>query len=98
MPELQKAGVTMINPQFRANGLDNLERVCKGKIPINLDLDRQLFPFATPYELHKHVEECVKRLYRPKGGLGLNVEFGMDVPIQNIRAVLKVVDEFRYYK
>lgn len=98
MPELQKAGATMINPQFRANGLDNLERVCKGKIPINLDLDRQLFPFATPHELHKHVEECVKRLYLPEGGLGLNVEFGMDVPIENMYAVLKAVDEFKYYK
>ena len=71
MPDLQECGVNMINPQFRANGLDNLVRVCKGKIPINLDLDRQLFPFATPSEIDSHVAECVEALYLPQGGLSL---------------------------
>ena len=43
MPDLVECGVDMINPQFRANGLDNLVRVCRKEqiIPINLDLDRQ---------------------------------------------------------
>ena len=98
MPDLQECGVDMINPQIRACGLDNLERVCKGKIPINLDLDRQLFPFGTPDDMRKHVGECIKRLYLPEGGLGLNIEIGPDDPLENIEALCEAVDEFRFYK
>jgi len=98
MPDLQECGVDMINPQIRANGLDNLERVCKGKIPINLDLDRQLFPFATTDEIKKHVEESVKRLYLPEGGLGLSIEIGPDYPLENIEAICEAASEIRFYK
>ena len=98
MPDLQECGVNMINPQFRANGLDNLVRVCKGKIPINLDLDRQLFPFATPSEIDSHVAECVEALYLPQGGLSLNVELNHEVPLENMAAVLDAVSKYRTYK
>ena len=98
MPDLQECGVDMINPQFRANGLDNLVRVCKGKIPINLDLDRQLFPFATPSQLDDHVREAVEAMYLPEGGLGLNIEIGMDVPLDNVAALLEAVRKYRGYK
>ena len=98
MPDLQECGADIINPQYRANGLDNLEKVCKGKIPINLDLDRQLFPFGTPNDMRKHVEECVKRLYLPEGGLGLSLEIGQEEPLDNIEALFDAVNEFRFYK
>ena len=69
MPDLVACGVDMINPQYRANGLDNLVRVCRKEqiIPINLDLDRQLFPFATRSELFDHVGACTEALYLPEG-------------------------------
>lgn len=98
MPDLVECGVNMINPQFRANGLDNLVRVCKGKIPIMLDLDRQMFPFATPSEIDNHVRECVEALYLPQGGLGLNVELNFEVPLQNDVAVLEALRKYKTYK
>ena len=98
MPDLQECGVDMINPQYRANGLDNLVRVCKGKIPICLDFDRQLFPFGTPDDMHRHVEDCVTSLYLPEGGLALNLEIGPDNPLENIKALFDAVNEFRFYK
>lgn len=98
MPDLVECGVNIINPQFRANGLDNLERVCKGKIPINLDLDRQMFPFATPAQIKEHVRECVERLYLPQGGLGLNVELNYEVPLENYAAVYDALRQYRNYK
>lgn len=98
MPDLVECGVNMINPQIGANGLDNLVRVCRGKIPVNLDLDRQRFPFATPGELERHVAECVEALYLPEGGLGLSIEFNHDVPLQNMAAVLDAVRKYRTYK
>lgn len=98
MPDLAECGADMINPQYRANGLDHLVRVCKGKIPINLDLDRQLFPFATPSQLDDHVRECVETLYLPEGGLGLNIEMNYDVPLDNAAALLDAVRKYKDYK
>ena len=96
--DLKECGVDMLNPQYRANGLDNLERICKGKIPINLDLDRQLFPLCTPAEARGHVEECVKRMYLPEGGLGISIEIGQDYPLENIDAIFGAANEMRFYK
>lgn len=96
--DIQETGVDMVNPQFRANGIDNLVRLCKGTFPICLDLDRQLFPFATPDELRAHVNLAVEKMYLPEGGLALNVEFGPDVPLENIEAVTDEVYKARFYK
>lgn len=98
MPDLQECGVDMINPQFRANGLDNLVRVCKGKIPICLDLDRQMFPFASAREIEEHVKECVEALYLPEGGLALNIELNYEIPLENIEALLTAVEKYRHFK
>ena len=100
MPDLVECGVDMINPQFRANGLDNLVRVCRQEqiIPINLDLDRQLFPFASPTELDEHVHECVEALYLPQGGLCLNVELNYETPIENCAAILEALEKYRHYR
>lgn len=93
MPDMQEAGADMINPQIRANGLDNLVRVCKGRIPIHLDLDRQLFPFATPEEIRAHIWECTRALYLKEGGLALSAECGADVPLENIDMICQTLLE-----
>ena len=100
MPDLVECGVDIINPQFRANGLENLVRVCRRDqiIPINLDLDRQLFPFGTRSQLESHVAECVEALYLPQGGLGLNVELNFDISLENMAIILDTVEKYRHYK
>lgn len=98
MPDMQEAGADVINPQIRANGLENLVRVCKGRIPIELDLDRQLFPFATPKELTEHIEECTRALYLPQGGLMLVAECAADVPLENIEAICCALERMREFQ
>jgi len=98
IPDLIECGVNMLNPQFRANGLDNLVRTCKGKVAINLDLDRQLFPFATPSQLDDHVRECIAALYLPEGGLAINIELNYDVPLQNAAALFDAARKYKTYK
>ena len=98
MPDMHEAGADLINPQIRANGLDNLVRVCKGKIPINLDLDRQMFPFAKPEQIIDHIMECTKALYLPEGGLMLSAECAADVPLENIEAIAKGLTMAASYK
>jgi hypothetical protein len=97
IPDLFETGVQIVNPQFRANGLDNLVDVCKGRYPIHLDLDRQLFPLATSAQCRAHVYEAVEALYLPSGGLALFLELGPDVPLANVEALLKAVDECRFF-
>ncbi len=100
MPDLVECGVDIINPQFRANGLDNLVRVCRKEqiITINLDLDRQLFPWATRSQIFDHVGSAVESLYMKEGGLGLNVELNYEIPLENMAAVIDAVEKYRHYK
>ncbi len=98
IPDLIECGVTILNPQIRANGLQNLVRTCKGKVCINLDLDRQLFPFATPEQIDEHVRQCVEALYLPKGGLMLLAECAPDVSLVQIRAICRALMTYRAYR
>jgi len=95
IPDLVECGVSVVNPQSRANGLDNLARVCKGKVCVDLDLDRQLFPFATPAEIDAHVREAVEKLGSPEGGLWLKAELNHDVSLENIEAVCLALETYR---
>jgi len=95
--DLIECGVTILNPQIRANTLDGLVEACKGRICINLDLDRQFFPFATPAELREHIEEAVVKLGSAEGGLMLHAECEPDVPLENIEAICETLTAFRTY-
>ena len=95
--DLVECGVAVINPQVRANGLENLAAVCKGKVCVDLDLDRQLFPFATPGEIDAHVRQAVEALGSPAGGLWLKAEIDEGVPLANIEAICAALEEYRGY-
>jgi hypothetical protein len=95
IPDLVDCGVEVINPQVRANGLEALAEVCRGKVCVDLDLDRQLFPFATPQAIDDHVREAVEVLGAPDGGLWLKAEIGEDVPLENIEAIFNALDTYR---
>lgn len=97
IPDLKECGVDILNPQIRANGLANLVNTCRGKLPISLDLDRQLFPFATPAQIDDHVGECVQALYLPQGGLALQAELNYDLSIDTMAAVLEALEHHRHY-
>lgn len=98
--DLQECGVDMLNLQLGANGLNNLVQICRREriMPINVDFDRQLLPFATRSEIFDHVGECVESLYLPQGGLALNMELNYDIPIENCAAVLEALEKYRHYK
>jgi hypothetical protein len=97
IPDLKDAGVNIVNPQFRANPIDELAKVAKGKICVNLDLDRQMFPFCTPADIDAHVEEAVRKLGAPEGGLWLNAEVGPDVPLENVEAICTALEKHRSF-
>jgi uroporphyrinogen-III decarboxylase len=98
MDQLIECGVTIINPQDLVNGIANLEREVKGRVCIQLDIDRQsIVPFGTRAQIRGLIEEEVKRLGSARGGLGMTVGFYPPTPPQNIDAVLAAMEEFRTY-
>ncbi|NPV06592.1 MAG: hypothetical protein HPY83_01360 [Anaerolineae bacterium] len=92
IPDLVECGVTIINPQVRANGLEGLKRVAKGNVCVHLDLDRQLFPFATRREIEAHIQEAIDALNGPRGGLMLHAECEPDVPPETIRTIVEALE------
>lgn len=91
--DLIECGVDIINPQIRANTLEGIEKRLKGKVCIDLDLDRQLFPLASTKEIREHIKEAVARLSSERGGLMLMAECEPDVPLENIEAICSTLEE-----
>jgi hypothetical protein len=78
----------MHDPQLRANTLEGIAGAYKGKMCINLDMDRQMFPFCAPEDIMQQVKESVEKLNLPEGGLmifaaifGAN-EYGREIQIR----------------
>jgi len=94
--DLIDAGVTILNPQVGANGLDNLVKMCKGRVCVNLDLDRQnILPFGSPQEVRDHVREVVEKFGSPSGGLMIFGECQPNVPLANIEALCQAMEQFQ---
>lgn len=92
--DLIEVGITLLNPQSRANGIRQLKERVFQRVAINLDLDRQLFPVATKKEIKAHVDEVFNELYSPKGGLMLNIEINEDVPLDIMDYLFSLVEDY----
>jgi hypothetical protein len=93
--DLIECGVSVHDPQIRANTLEGIANRYKGKLCIDLDLDRQMFPFCTPEDIKQQIKEAVEKLYLPEGGLMMKAEiFGNDVPLSNIEAICQAMEVF----
>lgn len=93
--DLLECGVTILNPQVRCNTLEGIAKACKGSVCVDLDLDRQGFPFWTPQEVKAHIYQAVEMLGSPDGGLMLLGECEPDVPLENIEAICEAFEEVR---
>jgi uroporphyrinogen decarboxylase len=92
--DLVEYGLQVHDPQLRANGLADIKRVYKGKLCINLDLDRQSFPFLTPGQLRDQVKEARDVLADPRGGLMMLAAIYGSVPLANIEALCDAFEDF----
>ena len=93
IPDLIEVGVRVLNPQIRANGLPGLQEYAKGRVAINLDLDRQLFPFASAAEIEDHIHGAYQALRMKEGGLMLGAECEPDVSLENIEVICRTLEE-----
>jgi len=97
--QLLEAGVNILNIQDRVNGLENIERLLKGRVCIDLDIDRQhLIPYGTPAQIREYVREVVRRLGSERGGLMLYAEVHPPTPLENIEALAQALSESIWLK
>jgi hypothetical protein len=92
--DLLECGVTLHDPQVRANTLEGIARAYKGRLCALVDLDEQMLPFCTPEEIREQVRVVVQRVGTPEGGLMIYAEPSHDVPLQNIEALCMAWEEY----
>jgi hypothetical protein len=93
--DLIECGVSVHDPQLRANTVDGIAREYKGKLCAQVDLDRQSFPFLDPRGLRRQVKEVVDVLGDPQGGLMVLASISAaDVPLANIEALCEAMEDY----
>ncbi|MBN2151017.1 MAG: hypothetical protein JW839_06215 [Candidatus Lokiarchaeota archaeon] len=93
--DLVECGVSVHDPQERANTIPGIRKAYQGKLCVDLDLDRQIFPFATPEQLDRQIKRAVDELNTPRGGLMLKAEISDDnVPLENIEAICTAFEKY----
>ena len=91
--DLIECGVSLHDPQLRANTIEGIGRHYKGVMCINVDLDRQMFAFCTPEDIRKQVQDVVDSLYDPRGGLMLSASVcDACVPMENVEALCETLE------
>ena len=92
--DLIGAGVTILNPQGWVNGVENIAKMCKGKVCVDLNLDEQgIIPFGTPKQVENMVRKAVATLGSPQGGLMLQTDVNLPTPLENIEALCRAMED-----
>jgi uroporphyrinogen-III decarboxylase len=97
LDQLIRAGVSVLNIQDRVNGLENIKSICKGKICVDIDLDRQhLIPFGRPDEIKSHIRRVVEELSTREGGLMIEAEVHPPTPLENIKSIAEAMEQYMW--
>jgi len=95
--DLLACGVDVLNLQDLVNGIDEIARHLKGRVCIDLDIDRQsITRFGTPQDVDDLIHEAVDKLNDPAGGLCLLYGLYPGVPLENIRALMKAFETYSH--
>lgn len=92
--DLIECGVSVHDPQLRANTIQGIAKAYKHKLCANVDLDRQSFPFAKPGELRNQVRQVVATMADLKGGLMILASISSDTPLRNIEEICAAMAEY----
>lgn len=96
--DLIDSGVQSINLQDLVNGIDWIADRWRGKVCVDLDIDRQqITPFGTPAQIDALIREEVSKIATPQGGLALTYGWYPGVPLENIRALMDALEKYMFY-
>jgi uroporphyrinogen decarboxylase len=93
--DLIESGVDVFNLQDLVNGIDWIRDNLKGRVCIDLDLDRQkVTPFGTPPGIDSLVHEEVEKLGSRDGGLMMVYGLYPGVPLKNVKAIMDAMERY----
>jgi uroporphyrinogen decarboxylase len=93
--DLIEIGMDVINPQFSSIDMEKLSSICKGRVCILTDIDRQYILNRAPVEeVREYVKRIIKLLGTDNGGLILRGEIGADTKLENVKAMYECFEEF----
>lgn len=97
-PFLMDGGVEIFNLQDLVNGINWIEKNLKGKVCIELDIDRQMVtPFGTESDIDQLIHDEVKVLGSPDGGLMMVYGLYPGVPLNNVKALMDAMEKYAFY-
>ena len=95
---LVESGVEVLNLQDLVNGIDWIAERFKGKVCIDLDIDRQtITPNGTPAQIDALIREEVSKLGSKEGGLSMVYGLYPGVPLENVKAVMDAMEKYAFY-
>jgi len=91
-------GVAALNLQDLVNGIDWIEQNLKGRVCIDLDIDRQeITPNGTPAQVDALIRQEVEKLASKEGGLMMIYGLYPGVPLKNVRALMDAMEKYAFY-
>ena len=96
IPDLIEIGVQVLNPQVNVIGREKLASLCRGRVCVEADIDRQgVLPYGTPQEVRAAVRADIAAFDGLHGGYIGRGEVAGDVPLENTVAMLDEITGHR---
>ncbi|NLD87495.1 MAG: hypothetical protein GX633_04480 [Clostridiales bacterium] len=96
--ELVDSGVQVLNLQDLVNGIEWIRDKYKGKLCIELDLDRQsITRYGTPEDIEKLIKYEVLTLGDKSGGFAMIFGLYPGTPLENVKAVMDAMEKYSTY-
>ena len=96
--DLVDAGGDILNLQDLVNGIDNIARSVKGRLAIDLDIDRQSVTVTgSRQDIDEHIHECVAKLGSPEGGLALFYQPWPPTSVENMRFTFDALEKYCWF-
>jgi len=96
--DLVVSGVDALNLQDLVNGIDWIAENLKGRVCIDIDIDRQqITRFGTAKQIDGLIREEVEKLGSPQGGLMMIYGLYPGVPLENVKALMDAMERYADY-
>jgi len=93
--DLVVSGVDALNLQDLVNGIDWIAANLKGRVCIDLDIDRQqITRFGSPEQIDNLIRQEVEKLGSPEGGFMMIYGLYPGVPLENIKAIMDAMERY----
>lgn len=98
LDDMLDLGITVLNLQDLVNGLDWIKDRLRGKVCIELDIDRQeITRFGTPAQIEALIRDEVATLGSREGGLMMLYGLYPGVPLENVSALMDALERYAGY-